>query len=47
MLTSTVTKESPIYDGRGLLDRSKFNHANLAIIGMAKENEEKATDTIR
>ena len=41
MLTSTETKESPIYDGRGLLDRSKFDHADLAIIGVAKENEEK------
>src|SRR5919199_2340780 len=47
MLTSTETKESPIYDGRGLLDRSKFDHADLAIIGVAKENEEKAIDTIR
>src|SRR5918912_415914 len=44
MLTSIETKESPIYDGRGLLDRSKFDHADLAIIGVAKENEETATD---
>ena len=47
MLTSKETKGSPIYDGRGLLDRSKFDHDDLAIIGVAKEKEEKATDATR
>ena len=43
MLTYEDTKGSPIYDGRGLLDKSKFDYADLAIIGVAKE--EKTTDT--
>ena len=34
MLTSKEIKGSPIYDGRGLLDRSKFDLPNLAIIGL-------------
>jgi UDP-N-acetyl-D-mannosaminuronate dehydrogenase len=34
MLTFKEIKGSPIYDGRGLLDRSKFDHADLAIIGL-------------
>jgi UDP-N-acetyl-D-mannosaminuronate dehydrogenase len=34
MLTSKGIKGSPIYDGRGLLDKSKFDHADLAIIGL-------------
>jgi hypothetical protein len=42
MLTYEDTKGSPIYDGRGLLDKSKFDHTNLAIIGVAKE--ERATN---
>ena len=42
MLTYEDTKGSPIYDGRGLLDKSKFDYADLAIIGVAKE--EKTTD---
>jgi UDP-N-acetyl-D-mannosaminuronate dehydrogenase len=43
MLTYEDTKGSPIYDGRGLLDKSKFDYADLAIIGVAKE--EKTRDT--
>jgi UDP-N-acetyl-D-mannosaminuronate dehydrogenase len=39
ILTYEETKGSPIYDGRGLLDRSKFNYADLAIIGVANENK--------
>jgi nucleotide sugar dehydrogenase len=39
MLTHEQTKGSPIYDGRGLLDRSKFTYADLAIIGVANENK--------
>ena len=42
MLTYEDTKGSPIYDGRGLLDKSKSDHADLDIIGVAKQ--EKATD---
>jgi nucleotide sugar dehydrogenase len=34
MLTSKEIKGSPIYDGRGLLDRSKFDHTDLAVIGL-------------
>jgi UDP-N-acetyl-D-mannosaminuronate dehydrogenase len=34
VLTSKEIKESPIYDGRGLLDRSKFNLSDLAVIGL-------------
>jgi len=40
MLTYEDTKGSPIYDGRGLLDKSKFDYADLAIIGVAKEKKQ-------
>ena len=46
ILTYKEIKGSPIYDGRGLLDRSKFDHSDLVIIGLGKE-EKAAADITR
>jgi nucleotide sugar dehydrogenase len=42
MLTSKKIKGSAIYDGRGLLDRSKFDLANLAVIGLGQLRKKRA-----
>ena len=36
-LTSTDLGGIPVYDGRGMLDRSKFNHSEFASIGVGNQ----------